>query len=97
MDPINFSELGNTKALREEAYDRGKARGANDRASGAPDRSDDILSGEWAGESIPELLGDIIDRLDPPYEWTIARKWEIEDAYIEGYADGYGAQEGEQS
>ena len=52
-----------------EAAARGKARGEDaastwDGVSEAPC----FLSGEWAGESIPELLGDVLDsRLEEDY------------------------------
>lgn len=42
-----------------EAYRRGYDRGMAERRAGY-DRNDSPLSGEWAGESIPELLGDLI-------------------------------------
>lgn len=40
------------------------------------------LSGEWAGESIPELLGDLIDGDDYFDE-------QVMDAYEEGYEQGW--------
>ena len=45
--------------LLNEAGWRGILRGQDDRLNGMP-RNDAPLSGEWAGESITELLGDLI-------------------------------------
>lgn len=45
------------KDIYKEAYALGKAHGAYDRREGV--YNDSPLSGEWAGESIPELLGDL--------------------------------------
>lgn len=41
------------------AKDRGRERGAVDFSTGY--RNDAPLSGEWAGESITEILGDLFD------------------------------------
>lgn len=44
----------------------------------------DILSGEWAGESIPELLGDLLsDSL------SIHERDSIYEHYEQGYQDGW--------
>jgi hypothetical protein len=40
------------------AFERGQERGKGDKEAGY--RNESPLSGEWAGESIPELLGDLI-------------------------------------
>jgi len=42
----------NLTTILAEAFERGSAHGAPD------------LSGQWAGESIPELLGDLIDEAE---------------------------------
>lgn len=49
----------NNDLLINEAGWRGILRGQDDRLNGMP-RNDAPLSGEWAGESITELLGDLI-------------------------------------
>lgn len=80
---------------QKTAYWRGYERGKSDALVGY--RNDAPLSGEWAGESIPELLGDLIK------EQTIANEkatvidigsqgydaWQsICDSYENGYFDG---------
>lgn len=72
-----------------DAYGRGRVRGIDDRnVSPVPNLSP--LSGEWAGESVRELLGDLVDEL-------ISIGWDDEDAedivcdsYETGYVDGFG-------
>ena len=63
----------------QEAYRRGLHRGTMDKVEGllclAP------LSGEWAGESIPELLGDLFD----VYEDGESNESDLCDAYEQGY------------
>ena len=64
----------------KRAWIRGFKRGFADETSGGATTSP--LSGEWAGESIPELLGDLL---------AIVTGEEFEDilnAYEEGYAEG---------
>ena len=46
-----------TKNIYKRAYALGEAHGAYDKREGV--YNDSPLSGEWAGESIPELLGDL--------------------------------------
>jgi len=53
--------------LINEAGWRGILRGQDDRLNGMP-RNDAPLSGEWAGESINELLGDLIAQMGDEYE-----------------------------
>lgn len=79
----------NARELEEQARGRGYLRGCVDRESG-PFPNLAPLSGEWAGESVRELLGDLIDAL--------VRLGEEEDnahdvvcvAYETGYSDGFG-------
>jgi hypothetical protein len=52
-------ELMEREAVLAIAYERGHERGTNEAMLGF-DRNDSPLSGEWAGESIPELLGDLL-------------------------------------
>lgn len=75
--------------IEEQARGRGYLRGCVDRESGpVPNLSP--LSGEWAGESVRELLGDLIDSLarlgvneSDAYDIVC-------DAYESGYSDGFG-------
>lgn len=60
------------------ARDRGEARGMDDRDAGV--WNDAPLSGEWAGESVRELLGDLIDALGDGFADDVC------DAYEAGYA-----------
>lgn len=53
----------NNDLLINEAGWRGILRGQDDRLNGLP-RNDAPLSGEWAGESINELLGDLIAQME---------------------------------
>lgn len=73
-----------------EARKRGRDRGENDRAEGF--YNDSPLSGEWAGESIRELLGDLVDSVSRRGE-TDATDWEtyadIENDLCEEYETGY--------
>lgn len=63
------------------AHFRGKEHGARDKENGF--YRIDPLSGEWAGESIPELLGDLLRATKDEDEHEI-----ILEAYENGYADG---------
>ena len=81
------------KTLEEifsEARQRGFDRGCNDKANGY--RNDSPLSGEWAGESINELLGDLIEiALKPVYpngEDENEIVMDICQEYEEGYSEG---------
>lgn len=80
-------------AVLDKAYARGYERGLYDKESGYT--NDNPLSGEWAGESVNELLGDIIKQADKLLE----EMGEQEDGYAEeevcaqyetGYQDGNG-------
>lgn len=72
------------EAARERGYHAGRAAAANG------ERRTDPLSGEWAGESIPELIGDLVDEAatihggDPD-----ADSWDdMANEYETGYEDG---------
>lgn len=60
------------------ARKRGEDHATYDRNDGA--FRPDPLSGEWAGESVAELLGDLIDALGNDYAGDVC------DAYEAGYA-----------
>lgn len=66
------------------AYERGLERGKADKADGF--YNDSPLSGEWAGESIPELLGDLFD----VYEDGEHNDSDLCDAYEAGYEKAFG-------
>lgn len=77
------------EALLILAYERGKARGHNDRLEGYG--TSEPLSGEWAGESIPELLGDLIkkaERLNGVPDNSGELWQDICDNYETGYLEG---------
>lgn len=63
-----------------QAILRGYYQGKYDKGEGF--RNDSPLSGEWAGESIPELLGDLMDEDESNLD-------EICDAYEEGYNNAF--------
>jgi hypothetical protein len=71
--------------IQDQAWQRGFERGQADRAAGVSNPAP--LSGEWAGESVREILGDLIDALlamgcaDDEAEW-------IADDYVAGYETG---------
>lgn len=69
--------------MSEEAYWRGYDRGKADQRAGY--RNDAPLSGEWAGESIPELLGDLYESL--PLDQQAEAIEHLCDQYEEGYND----------
>ena len=79
-DVIDVSE-------REQiAFQRGRERGQGDER--ADSYNAEPLSGEWAGESIPELLGDLwadVDDAEIP-EWYLAT---ICDYYEKGYQSAF--------
>lgn len=78
-------------ALQGVAWDRGETAGNYAAAYGGYELGEDgavlaptgVLSGEWAGESIPELLGGLVN-LDNPDELETAC-----DAYESAYAEGF--------
>lgn len=57
-----------------EAYHLGRSRGECDRAEGRDNPTP--LSGEWAGESIPELLGDLVRDADDAYFVELCDEYE---------------------
>jgi len=65
------------------AHDRGYERGVND-ALALAEKNDYPLSGEWAGESITELLGDLITLAE-----NDEHAHEVCVAYEDGYSLGY--------
>ena len=69
------------------AWQRGNERGRADECMNY--YNDSPLSGEWAGESVSELLGDLIGRadMDPADEDTL----DVINETIHHYEDGYNA------
>lgn len=83
---MNAREL---ERIGEQARGRGYLRGCVDREN-SPVPNLAPLSGEWAGESVRELLGDLIDGL-------VSIGWgeddacaDVCDAFEQGYSDGFG-------
>ena len=78
-----------TNALLEElmmqAYERGREKGRNDYLQGY--ENDSPLSGEWAGESIAELLGDLISKAEKLSGEDSEIAQDICDNYETGYLD----------
>jgi hypothetical protein len=66
--------------LMGEAYARGYYDGSIAQELGEPEEIPSPLSGEWAGESIPELFGLAIGE---EYEETVV------DDYEQQYSDGF--------
>ena len=82
--------MNNTYDLKQTAYERGYTRGINDGANDIYNEAP--LSGEWAGESIEELLGDLIrraDRMDRSGDDFYEIYNEILDSYEKGYRDAH--------
>lgn len=70
-----------------EAYERGKQQGWHDKLQGYENPTP--LSGEWAGESIPEILGDLISDAEKLIGEYDSKVWQdICDNYETGYFDG---------
>jgi hypothetical protein len=70
-----------------EAYERGKQQGWHDKLQGYENPTP--LSGEWAGESIPEILGDLISDAEKLIGEYDSEVWQdICDNYETGYFDG---------
>lgn len=84
MDTIEY--------LRAQAYERGRHRGMDDVFADCYNEAP--LSGEWAGESIEELLGDLMRRADrmmmdyPPDDFYEVYN-EICDSYEQGYESAH--------
>lgn len=72
-----------TNTLTKEAFARGEQAGAYDAQSFA-EKNDFPLSGEWAGESMVELIGDLIENAESDEHCH-----EICEAYEDGYSLGY--------
>ena len=102
----NAEPLRTLADLTDDAYSRGYDHGADDARTAAAEHDTphdawteiDVLretvsplSGEWAGRSVPELLGDLLDYaadvlgLDAERDGYSA---EIADAYESGYFEG---------
>lgn len=69
-----------TTTKTNEAYDRGFARGCSDCGQGFYNEAP--LSGEWAGESIPELIGDLFDEDFGNFD-------DLCESYEQGYNDAF--------
>jgi len=78
-----MDNMDDTVKIVEVAEARGYIRGAND-ALALAEKNDFPLSGEWAGESMTELIGDLIAKAD-----NDEHGHEICMAYEEGYSAGY--------
>jgi hypothetical protein len=76
------------ETVEQTARERGEQAG-RDHASWIETDSDvempACLSGEWAGESITELIGDLLDEVSEDDNDAIC------DAYEEGFAQGWNA------
>jgi hypothetical protein len=66
-----------------EARERGHDHGVNDGVFSRK-RNDSPLSGEWAGESLNELLGDLLALAE-----NDEHQHEVCEAYEDGYFRGY--------
>jgi hypothetical protein len=73
-----------TRNIIAEARERGHERGEHD-ALCLAERNDSPLSGEWAGESLNELLGDLLTLAE-----NDEHQHEVCEAYEDGYFRGYG-------
>jgi hypothetical protein len=73
------------ETLMVTAYERGRMQGRNDYLQGYENESP--LSGEWAGESITELLGDLITRAEELSGEDSEIAQDICDNYETGYFD----------
>lgn len=72
-----------TNTLTEEAYGRGEGHGCSDALAWA-EKNDAPLSGQWAGESMTELIGDLLALAENDEHAS-----EICEAYERGYSDCY--------
>jgi hypothetical protein len=85
---MNTTELDQKyETILKEAYERGAQQGWHDKLQGYENPTP--LSGEWAGESPNEILGDLIreaEKLIGEYDSGV---WQdICDNYETGYFDG---------
>jgi hypothetical protein len=85
MDTVELDQkYGRILAL---AYERGKLQGWHDQLQGYENPAP--LSGEWAGESIPEMLGDLFAKAEKLIgEHDDGVRQDICDNYESGYFDG---------
>jgi hypothetical protein len=85
---MNTTELDQKyETILIEAYERGKQQGWHDKLQGYENPTP--LSGEWAGESIPEILGDLIASAEELIGEYDSGVWQdICDNYETGYFDG---------
>lgn len=94
METVDISQLV------KDGYDRGFERGQWDKQEGH--YQTEPLSGEWAGESVIELLGDLIGTAeqlyqiaqgvgedDPTYWSDLAEMGALASEICEAYEDGY--------
>lgn len=72
-----------TDTLTKEAFARGEQAGTYD-AQSLAEKNHAPLSGEWAGESMVELIGDLIENAENDEHCH-----EICQAYEDGYSHGY--------
>jgi hypothetical protein len=85
---MNMTELDQKyETILIEAYERGQRQGWHDKLQGYENPTP--LSGEWAGESIPEILGDLIANAEELIGEYDSGVWQdICDNYETGYFDG---------
>lgn len=83
---MNTNTITNNDLLINEAGWRGILRGQDDRLNGLP-RNEAPLSGEWAGESITELLGDLIAQMEGEDEGDFVN--DLCDSYERCYNHAY--------
>lgn len=69
-------------SIFEQARERGRRQGYDDQCWGG--RNPSPLSGEWAGESITELLGDLVARAYS-IQWVDGMEDDICQAFLSGY------------
>jgi hypothetical protein len=73
----------NIAIIIDQAFERGYKRGYGEYADDAP-KNDFPLSGEWADESMSELIGDLLAlTTDDEHGHEICM------AYEDGYSEGY--------
>ena len=83
---MDTNTITHNDLLINEAGWRGILRGQDDRLNGMP-RNDAPLSGEWAGESIMELLGDLIAQMEGEDEGDFVN--DLCDSYERCYNHAY--------
>jgi hypothetical protein len=80
------------RTIYDEARFRGWQRGRAERDE-AYEPSDSPLSGEWAGESFSELLGDLVGERCPDEMTEYELISELCDEYERGYFDAFDDEE----